>query len=755
MSNQAYNELYGARADAAAMASNEPSQANMLNQMRDRLASLSDEARSIRSQVPHEYEADIERIQAQMQRLGERLSDLGRGAIVPYNSAQRAAAPRVKTVRYVTEEDIRVARVSPDEVILLGSSGAKRAEESTNPWDEAAANALVELYESEVYSSYRREPRAQGAGTRSSAPTASGRTLQASQTALSARAPGAQSSSMTDAPQAAPSGCSMDANWLDQRFADIAARIEQAMARMRPENAMLSLGRRFDALETQLNSVLGHVATRADLDELRATEAQIEEIGNQLSQFRRQLARLDVIDAHLGTLTSQLSDERLTRLFNDGVQVTSDAGRLDAIDAQLRMIAVQLSDERLSGLVSRSSARDVDYEELANSAAQRAAANFVESNIHNAPARDIGEMRGMLENLINERRQNDENNASMLETMQLAIIRVLDRIDALEITQQPPASADYDAAPATAAPAPAMIDDLVPPTARVYAEMPPVEDHSDFLPSEPEAYEGADVHAYQQDAEADETPPRLPVYTTASFDLDAAFSRSRDAEAEAFGEPPQQKRSIEVLRHDFIADAHRAKLKAASKPDIANEHSDLRAGELSVNPKDMPAKARGRRSIFSFRSQHVALSLLVLLAAIPAAIFFMPRNPAPQIEAIPAAVEARFPSRRSGSAMAPPADVAPEMPAVLRWKPRPKLRRRLTPPPPKQTKQVVPPLEKGEYEDVNATGAAVDTASLPAALPCRTTMPAVEQLAQLNEQARMAYLSSQLGAAAAGRPRRR
>ena len=209
------------------------------------------------------------------------------------------------------------------------------------------------------------------------------------------------------------------------------------MARMRPENAMLSLGRRFDALETQLNSVLGHVATRADLDELRATEAQIEEIGNQLSQFRRQLARLDVIDAHLGTLTSQLSDERLTRLFNDGVQVTSDAGRLDAIDAQLRMIAVQLSDERLSGLVSRSSARDVDYEELANSAAQRAAANFVESNIHNAQARDMGEMRGMLENLINERRHNDENNASMLETMQLAIIRVLDRIDALDITQQP------------------------------------------------------------------------------------------------------------------------------------------------------------------------------------------------------------------------------------------------------------------------------------------------------------------------------
>ena len=88
MSNQAYNENYGARADAG-MASNEP----MLDQMRDRLASLSDEARSIRSQVPHEFEPDIVRIQAQMQRLGERLHDLGRGALVPYTTAQQDSAP--------------------------------------------------------------------------------------------------------------------------------------------------------------------------------------------------------------------------------------------------------------------------------------------------------------------------------------------------------------------------------------------------------------------------------------------------------------------------------------------------------------------------------------------------------------------------------------------------------------------------------------------------------------------------------------
>ena len=332
----------------------------------------------------------------------------------------------------------------------------------------------------------------------------------------------------------------------------------------------------------------------------------------------------------------------------------------------------------------------------------------------------------MLESLINERRHNDENNASMLETMQQAIIRVLDRIDALEITQQqampepapafaparyemPAMGAQYRPAPAMAASAPAMHDDLVPPTARVYAEMPPVEDHSDFLPMEQEAVaEDADYQAFRHDAELEHAPPRLPAYTTASFDLDAAFSRSRDAEAEAFGEPQPQKRSMETLRHDFIADAHRAKLKAAAKPDVPGFDPDLRAGELSVNPKDMPAKGRARRSIFSFRSQRVAMGLLVLLAAIPAAIFFMPRTSTAPTDVTPAAIESPMLMQDTAPALAPPANVpVPDMEGA------PEVAPPAMSPPPKQTKQIVPPLEKGEYEDVNATGADMDTASLP------------------------------------------
>ena len=108
-----------------------------------------DEARSIRAQVPHEFGPDVERIQQQMQRLGERLSDLSRGALVPYDPAQRLNEVRAKTIRYVTEEDVRVARVRPNEIIALGAPHGRQAgAEGMDVWDEAAASALTQLYES-------------------------------------------------------------------------------------------------------------------------------------------------------------------------------------------------------------------------------------------------------------------------------------------------------------------------------------------------------------------------------------------------------------------------------------------------------------------------------------------------------------------------------------------------------------------------------------------------------------------------------
>ena len=45
----------------------------------------------------------------------------------------------------------------------------------------------------------------------------------------------------------------------------------------------------------------------------------------------------------------------------------------------------------------------------------------------------------------------------------------------------------------------------------------------------------------------------------------------------------------------------------------------------------------------------------------------------------------------------------------------------------------MPPLEKGEYEDVNADGASIDTASLPG-IEMQDNDATGQQLAQMNEQ---------------------
>ncbi len=404
MPTQAPKDLYGARPDASADASDEPSQAMKLTQMRDRLTSLSEEARSIRAQVPNEFEPDVERIQQQMQRLGERLSELGAGALYHGGAGADPSQEGAET------DPNRIA----DDVILLG--GPAR---SDDPWDADTANALTRFYE--LGDAGLGSEAAQSAGPAAGEPQGAARTV-----------------------------VTVEPAWLDRRFAEIAERIEQSLAEIRPESSLLTLGHRFDELEMHMASALRGVAMRTDIEELRVAEAQIEDIGTQLDQLRRQLARLDIIDTHLDALSTQLSDERLTKLFGLGEDAGRDSVRFGAIDAQLANIAAQLSHDRLADIVNQSVGHNADLEGLADAAARKAAAHFADKGLLEAQTRDIGEVRGLIENLISERRNSDENNASMLETMQQAIIRLLDRIDALELGRQ-----TAEAAPAAAASMPA------------------------------------------------------------------------------------------------------------------------------------------------------------------------------------------------------------------------------------------------------------------------------------------------------------
>jgi localization factor PodJL len=586
MPTQAPKEISGARADAPASPYD---QSSKLDVMRERLSTLSDEARSIRSQVPSEFRPDVERIQQQMQRLGERLSELSGGAI-PSPTGRGAPRPL---------DDAR--RADPEEVILLGAP--RRADD---PWDEESARALTRFYESGA-AYYGREADNDAGAEHSS--VAAARVLSLQTAAVHAAS---EQRSWQDAQPA----------WLDERFAEIAHRIEQALAEIRPESSLLRLGDRFDKLEARMSAVLSNVATHADLKELRVAEAQIEDIGQQLGQLRRQLERLDAIDAHLGTLTEHLSDDHFLRMLNQGH--SADAERLEAIDSQLASIGQQL-------------ARDRQVESAAGREAME------------AHSRDIGEVRGLLENLIHERRHHDENNASMLETMQQAIIRVLDRMDALELGQHgevsPATQQSFAEAAAPIAQEPYPLDNPYPPMEdplrTMEADLASLDERAAPQPPHQAAPPERDAE-YQMPrnapfAQRSEDPPAAAQsdFTIAPFDLEAAFARPPAVEALASERDDDTAgKSIDPLRHDFIADAHRAKLKAAARVEKPSAADRARTSEIGASLdksadqiKAGSIKPRERRSFLNIRSPRVLMGILMILAMIPAAVFFMPRVP--------------------------------------------------------------------------------------------------------------------------------
>jgi localization factor PodJL len=624
MPTQAPQEMPGAHYEGA---SDDFAQIMRLQQMRDRLASLSDEARSIRSQVPNEFGPDVERIQKQMQRLGERLAELGVGVFE--HPAGPQAAPGATAIQ--------------DEVIMLGAPAKQ-----DNHWDEASANALTRFYETnEAYFTDAASDEAQGA--------------QAGRPAA-------------DAPRAISYGQQAP---LDQRFAELAERIEQQLAQMHPENSLLTIGRRFDQLENRMASALRGVATRADLHELRGAEEQIQEINGQLEQFRRQLVRLDAIDENLGTLQSQLSEEKLKSLIADIAAAGSDTSRLEAIDTHLGNLIAQISPERFEGVAD---------------AAQKAMAGTAEMRA--AQQRDFGEMRGLIENLISERRHNDENNASMLETMQQAIVRVLDRIDALEHGQ----GQEFAAQPASS---PSM-----PPQSM------PSMDYGHDAPQQPmsnaPAYEAPRSASFMDNEQGLSFDPQPQEgFATAPFDLEAAFATERAGEPASDRGEAGPDRRMDELRNDFIADAHRAKLKAASKGTGSAEPSlgaMMGGADGAKGDGDTPEKPRKRRSFFSFKSPRAMMTVLTLLAVIPAALFFMPRTPADAESEATVRAKAASQERLGAAGQTAPAAVAPATS-------------------PAQIPGVAPQMPFGMpdarlYKDVGAPGAsqpagALSTAALP------------------------------------------
>ncbi len=487
-------------------------QSDTLMQMQDRLAAMGSEARSLRSRVPGQFAGAFERIEAGMAELASRIADASDGAVHAkatseqpvYAAAEPAPRPApVPTPHAEVPMALRSAGETP-------SQAARRREEessrhhgavdtfdviesslpgnATDPWDRDAAEALTGLYESG------------GASFASSMPS------------TDPQAPGPRNYVSTPfAASAATSAASpaIDTLWFDARFAELTRHLNESLAEIRPDQGFFDISQRIEQVERHVASVLDTAATHTDVEGIRLIEAHVGELAGHLDGAHQQLLRLDTIESHLNDIADKLSDVHRAAMTGDG-----------------------------GSELPQSAQADLDLEAIANKAAD-AAASRVAAQLPRPEGGD--EVRGLIERFMAESRLGDENTSALLDTLQQAMIRLLDRVDAMELSH-------HQSLQAQSAPQEYVRE-------QVRFNVDPHRSHG-YADSEPAGALDAAVAAVAT-AKSMSSP-----FSQAPGTLEDAAPQSAPATATP--------RSPDKLRQDFIADARRAKMRLAAESDDGN-----------------------------------------------------------------------------------------------------------------------------------------------------------------------------------------
>jgi localization factor PodJL len=321
----------------------------------------------------------------------------------------------------------------------------------------------------------------------------------------------------------------VDQAWLENRFAEIAKGIEQSLDEIRPDRGFHAIGQRLDQFEQQFSKMFEDVATRSDLGAVRLIEAHVGEVVNHLVQTHDQLMRLSVIEEQLASITHTLAE------------VQDGAGSAAAT----------------------SGSSDLDIGAIARAAAEHAALRF--ADLTPAANDSASELRPLIERMMSENRHGDENTVALLDTLQQAMIRLLDRVDAIEFAQHHRA-ATQPVSQGHAQEAPRYDTE-----AQIY----PISGQADTT----HAY-GASIGAYTP---ADVTPTQRP----------------QSAQVYENSEPRQAApRKNEKLRQDFVAEARRAKMRlAAAAEDEIVITSPAESGAFSMSSSEMGRGVHGSRPI--------------------------------------------------------------------------------------------------------------------------------------------------------------
>lgn len=513
-------------------------QSETLTEMQDRLVGIGREAQSLRERVPDHFGAVIDRIEMRMNELSERFSANHSSDRLefdtPIDLTGQVSDPEVSSPLPAIGIDMPMALRSALAANLNGSASheAARAPGGIDPfeiiessghqtasdlWDGASAEALTQHYESGA--AYVPEAEIE------------------SETFID--------EGMPIQPQLNSTPQSVDAAWLESRLAEIAGHLEQSIADVRPDDGFYAIGQRLDQFEQNFASIVAEAGANADAEAIRQIESHIEEVAKHLEHTQDQLMRLSVIENQLALVTSRLDE----------------------------VYEIATRDE--SGQANWQQEPAFDISEMVRTTAEETAKHF--SSLPGASAGSGVEsmLRPMIDELIAQQRQSDENTNAMLDTLQHAMVGLLDRIEAMEFGQP-------------AAPVPA------------YNPKPKLDfpEYDDVAMDDPSMDDGAMDHRATSDhpmsdvamvaEEPDDYAPSfgnrpLPTYPPA-LPTDYAAAAMAPAEAATAGlAGAEPARGIGKDKVDLVAEARRARMRLADYDSSAAEAPYVPAGSATAD----------------------------------------------------------------------------------------------------------------------------------------------------------------------------
>ncbi len=400
--------------------------AHALHEMQGKLERMAGTAGRARPQMPSELAAAFSRIEAGMTDLVDRISETVPERRPSQDFVFGAAKPEHKHFVFDPPKREPVAPVSFDPHAL-----------SSDPWDAKSAEALVRLYESGEAALARHLPEAalfagERSPSRAPAPAA---TPSLRAPAVSEPAPDVR---VAPPAQVVVAGLGDDRTWLDSKLTAIAAEVTQSIGAAQSDGALKTLMSRVDQFEQRFSAALDGLARKSDVAEIRQSvvkqiETQIAELAGAIEQTHLQLGRLDAIEQQLADLTAFAHASMDAEPTADAASPAAPAHDFE-----------HLADIAVERAISRLQATDT-----------AAAAGTATGSPEHAARVDA--VHALLEEFAAERRRGDEYTTGMLETVQEALIRLIDRVDAIDAASPRAAAAALAHEPAHPAEEPAVI----------------------------------------------------------------------------------------------------------------------------------------------------------------------------------------------------------------------------------------------------------------------------------------------------------